>query len=165
MSEALTTISPGLMIWTAVVFLIFAWLLGKYAWRPIISALESREKSIGDSIASAEKANQEAQRILKENEEKMAQAQQEMMQLIRDGRAQAEAQLQAAAEEAEKIKQDKLTEAREAIEQARLSAMQSLRSEVSALVVIATEKILKEKLDGEYQEKVINSLIDEISNN
>lgn len=165
MSEALTSISPGLMIWTAVVFVIFATLIGKFAWRPMIDALEAREKSIEESINSAEKANQEAQRILKENEEKMAKSQQEMMQLVRDGRAQAEAQVAAAAEEAEKVKQAKLDEAKAAIEQARLAAMQSLRTEVSALVVMATEKILKEKLDGNYQEKVINSLIDEISNN
>lgn len=158
-------ISPGLMIWSLVNFLVFAFLIGKFAWKPMVSALQKREESIKDMLGQAERANAEAQRILKENEEKMASAQQEMMQVVRDGREQAQAQIQAAAAEAEKVKKVKLAEAQEAIEREKQAAMQQLRSEVSGLVLMATEKILKERLDADYQRKVVDAVIDDMPGN
>lgn len=158
-------ISPGLMLWTLVNFGLFFILLAKFAWKPIVNSLSAREKDIEDSIMRAEQANIQAQKILKENEEKMAKAQQEMMQLIRDGRAQADAQIQAAMQEAENVKKQKLEEAREEIRRAKEQAMQELKKEVSVMVISATEKILKEKLDQNQQKKLIDSFIAEMPAN
>lgn len=158
-------ISPGLMLWTLLNFGLFFLLLAKFAWKPIVESLSAREKGIDDAITRAEQANVQAQKILKENEEKLAKAQQEMMQLIRDGRAQADAQVQAAMQEAENVKKQKLEEARLEIQRAKEHAMQELKKEVSALVVIATEKILKEKLDQQQQKKMIDSFIADIPTN
>lgn len=158
-------ISPGLMLWTLLNFGLFFILLAKFAWKPIVDALSTREKGIEESIMRAEQANIQAQKILKENEEKLAKAQQEMMQLIRDGRAQADAQVQAAMLEAENVKKQKLEEARNEIQRAKDQAMQELKKEVSTLVVAATEKILKEKLDQNQQKKLIDSFIADIPAN
>lgn len=158
-------ISPGLMLWTLLNFGLFFILLAKFAWKPIVESLSAREKGIDDAITRAEQANIEAQKILKENEEKLAKAQQEMMQLIRDGRAQADAQVQAAMQDAENVKKQKLEEARVEIQRAKDHAMQELKKEVSALVVMATEKILKEKLDQQQQKKMIDSFIADIPTN
>lgn len=158
-------ISPGLALWTLLNFGLFFILLAKFAWKPIVNALSTREKGIEDAIMRAEQANIQAQKILKENEEKMAKAQQEMMQLIRDGRAQADAQVQAALQEAENVKKQKLEEAREEIQRAKDQAMQELKKEVSSLVVTATEKILREKLDQNQQKKLIDSFIADIPAN
>lgn len=158
-------ISPGLMLWTLLNFGLFFILLAKFAWKPIVTALSTREKGIDDAIMRAEQANIQAQKILKENEEKLAKAQQEMMQLIRDGRAQADAQVQAAMLEAENVKKLKLEEAREEIRRAKDQAMQELKKEVSSLVVTATEKILREQLDQNQQKKLIDSFIADIPAN
>lgn len=163
--DALLNISPGVIIWTIVNFSIFALLIGKFGWKPLLNSLKEREQSIQDALSRAEEANKKAQHILQENEEKLVKSQQEMMELVREGRAQAQAQLHKALEEAEQIKKTKLSEASAEIEREKESAMQALRGEVSNLVVLATEKILKEKVDAEQQKKVVDAFINEIQKN
>jgi F-type H+-transporting ATPase subunit b len=161
----LLSVSPGVVFWTLVNFTIFALILGKLGWKPLLKALSDRETSIQDSLARAEAANAQAQKILRESEEKAQQSQKEMMESIREARAQAQAQVQRGLEEAEKVKQAKLVEATAEIQREKESAMQALRSEVSNLVVMATEKILKENIDAAKQKKVVDSFIDEIQKN
>jgi F-type H+-transporting ATPase subunit b len=160
--DGVLSVSPGLIIWTIVNFTIFAFILGKFAWKPLTTALTARERSIEESITRAEKASEEATRVMKENEVKMAKAQQEMSEIVRQGREEAQAKVQAALQEAEKVKEQKMNEARTEIEREKQAAMQSLRSEVANLVVMATEKILKEKLDVDQQKKIVNTFIDDI---
>jgi F-type H+-transporting ATPase subunit b len=160
--DGVLSVSPGLIIWTIVNFTIFAFILGKFAWKPLTTALSAREQSIEESITRAEKASEEATRVMKENEAKMAKAQQEMSEIVRQGREEAQAKVQAALQEAEKVKEQKMNEARTEIEREKQAAMQSLRSEVANLVVMATEKILKEKLDVDQQKKIVNTFIDDI---
>jgi F-type H+-transporting ATPase subunit b len=163
--DGFLSVSPGVVFWTLVNFSLFVFLLGRFGWKPLLSALNEREKSIQDAILRADEANAKAQQLLKENEEKLAKSQQEMMELVREGRAQAQAQVQKALEEAEKVKQAKLNEATAEIQREKESAMQTLRSEVSNLVVMATEKILKETIDPTKQKKVVDSFIDEMRTN
>lgn len=160
--DGVLSVSPGLIVWTIVNFTIFALILGKFAWKPLTNALQEREKSIQDSIDRAEKASVDAERMMKENEEKLAKAQQEMSEIVRQGRAEAQAKVQAALQEAEKVKEQKLAEARAEIDREKQAAMQSLREEVSNLVIMATEKILKEKLDAGQQKKIVDNFIDEL---
>lgn len=155
-------VNPGLFIWSTFNFVIFILLLAKFAWKPIVGALHSREETIDAAIRKAEEANVEAQKILKENAEKLAEAQQDMARIVQDGREQAERTISAATEEAEKIKTAKIEETKAAIEREKESAMRELRAEVSHLVVVATEKILKEKIDGEYSKKVVDDVIAQI---
>ncbi|MCS6808781.1 MAG: F0F1 ATP synthase subunit B [Bacteroidota bacterium] len=155
------SVSPGLIIWTVVNFTVFALILAKFAWKPLLNALHEREKSIQDSITRAEKAQADAERLIRENEAKFAQAQQEMSEIVRQGRSEAQARIQAALQEAERVKEQKIAEARAEIEREKQAAMQALREEVSNLVILATEKILKEKVDVAQQKKLIDTFIDE----
>jgi F-type H+-transporting ATPase subunit b len=161
----LLSVSPGVVFWTLVNFTIFAILIGRLGWKPMLKALNDREASIQDALSRAEEANAQAQKLLKENEAQLAKSQQEMMELVREGRAQAQAQVQKALEEAEKVKQAKLAEATAEIQREKEVAMQSLRTEVSNLVVMATEKILKETIDPAKQKKVVDSFLDEMQKN
>ena len=160
--DGVLSVSPGLIIWTIVNFTVFALIIGRMAWKPLTTALSERERNIEESISRAEKASEEAARVMKENEVKMAKAQQEMSEIVRQGREEAQAKVQAALQEAEKVKEQKMAEARAEIEREKQAAMQSLREEVSNLVVMATEKILKEKLDVGQQKKIVDTFIDEI---
>lgn len=163
--ENVLNISPGLIFWTLVNFGIFFFLLMKFGWKPMRDSLQLREKSIQDAIAGADAANKESQRILKESSDKLANAQVEMMTIIKEGKAQAERVVSKAAEEAEKLKVQKLDEARKEMDRAKEEAFAELRAEVASLVMQATEKVLDTKLDAEAHKNLIASSIAQVSKN
>lgn len=158
-------VNPGLIIWTLINFGIFAFIVAKFAWKPMMQGLAAREHSINDAITSAEKANTEAQAILRESKEKIAGAQQEMMNIVRDGKTQAEALIRKASEEAEHVKNTKITEASREIERQKDEAIKELRAEVATLVVGATEKLLARKMDGDDHARLVDGYVNELSKN
>jgi F-type H+-transporting ATPase subunit b len=87
------------------------------------------------------------------------------MDVIREGRAQAENIVRKAAEEAEAIKQQKLVEAQREIERQRDDALLVLRAEVASLVVDATEKLIGKKLDGDDHKRMIEASVADLSKN
>jgi F-type H+-transporting ATPase subunit b len=163
--ESLLNVSPGLIIWTIINFSIFLFIILKFGAKPIINGLKAREDRINAAINDAEKANAEAQSILKQSQEKLDSAQKEMSEIIAKGRTQAEQFLQKASEEAELIKKKKLDEALREIDRSTAEAIKSLRAEVAGLVIGATEKILDERLDDERQRKLIESYLEKIPQN
>jgi F-type H+-transporting ATPase subunit b len=163
--DNLLNVSPGLMIWTIVNFLILLLLLLKLGVKPIVNSLKAREERINGAIDSAENANSEAQKLLRESQDKLDNAQREMGEIIQKGREQAEAQIRKATEEANKVKREKVEEAKREIERSKDAAIKELRTEVAGLVVDATEKLLEEKLDKDKHIKLIESYIDKIPKN
>jgi F-type H+-transporting ATPase subunit b len=163
--DNLLNVDPGLMFWTIINFLILLVLLLKLGVKPITNSLRARESRINDAIDSAEKTNSEAQKLLKESQEKLDNAQRKMGEIIQKGREQAEAQIRKASEEADQVKRDKVEEAKREIERSKEAAIKDLRTEVAGLVVEATEKLLEEKLDKDKHIKLIESYIDKIPKN
>ncbi|MBL7999339.1 MAG: F0F1 ATP synthase subunit B [Candidatus Kapabacteria bacterium] len=158
-------VNPGLIVWTLLNFSIFFFLLFKFGWKPLKESLKQREDSINDAIANAENANKEAMRIMKENQEKLAGAQQEVMNIVKDGRVQAEKIISKATEEAEFIKNQKLAETEREMNRMKDEAFTQLRAEVATLVMNATEKILDQKLDASSHKQLIDSAIAQVSKN
>lgn len=156
-------LSPGLMFWTLVNFGVFFFLLTKFGWKPMIEALQKRENTINEMILRAERANQEAQKILEENRKKLAEARQQMMEIVRKGELQAQAILETAAAEAEKLKQKKVEEALRQIEQEKKLAIQKIREETADLVVFATEKILRQVLTPEMKKQISQAVVEELT--
>ncbi len=163
--ENLLNVSPGLMIWTFVNFLIFLFLIGKFAVKPIMKGLQKREDGINDSIEAARAANAKAQETLRESINKLDQAQSQMASIVAKGRDQADAFIRKATEEAEAMKRRKVEEAAREIEQNKELALKQLRSEVANLVVSAAELILESKLDKEKDFKLIEDSIDKLPKN
>ncbi len=157
--------SPGLVIWTLINFSIFAFIIAKFAWKPMRDGIRAREQAIADSISAAEAANREAQELLRESREKISKAHQDVMDVMREGRVQAENVVRKAAEEAEAIKQQKLAEAQREIERQRDDALLVLRAEVATLVVGATEKLIGKKLDGDDHKRIVESSVADLSKN
>ncbi len=155
----------GLVIWTLINFSIFAFIIGKFGWKPMRNAISSREQSIHDAIAGAEMANAEAARILAESKERIAGAQQEMMAIVREGKTQAEAMVRKAGEDAEAVKQQKLSESQREIERQKDEAIKQLRAEVATLVVDATEKLLGRNLQGDDHKRIVEGYVNELSKN
>lgn len=159
------SVSPGLIFWTLVNFLIFLFLIVKFGAKPISNALKSREDNIQKNIDDAEKANADAKALLEQSEVKMNNARQEMSEIVSKGRAQAEELVRKATEDADKVKRQKVEEASNEIDRSKEMALKELRSEVADLVISATEKILDETLDKEKHQKIVETYIEKLPKN
>jgi F-type H+-transporting ATPase subunit b len=158
-------LEPGLVFWTLVNFSFFAFIIAKFAWKPMKEGMAARETAIGDSIRAAEQANAEAQNILREAKERINGAQSEVMAIMREGKVQAEATIRRATEEADAVKHQKLAEARREIDRQKDEAIAVLRAEVSTLVVDATEKLLGRTLQPEDHKRLTDDYLNDLKKN
>lgn len=159
----LLTPELGLLFWTLLAFLIVFYVLRKFAWKPILSSLDEREKNIAGSLETAERVKREMAQLKSENEELMARAREERSAMLKEARDTkdkivAEAKDQAKAE-ANKI----IAEAQQQINAQKMAALTEVKNEVGKLVVEVTEKILRKQLaTKEAQEEHIKGLINDI---
>ena len=162
---SIVDVNPGVVFWTAVTFIILLLILKKVAWKPILAALDQRESSIRESLEKAEKAKEEAEKILLENKERLAKADEESKKLVNKSRKYAEGlkeqMLKESKEQAQKIVNDATLE----IERQRETAFEELKGQVAEIAVLAAEKILKENLNKETQKKIADNYINEITKN
>ena len=139
-------------------FILFVWFCMKYVWPPMMKALEEREKEISDGLDAASRGKRELEEaqvkkgeVLKEAKNEAAelvnQANQRASQLVEDAKTEAQ-------EEAERIK----ITAQADLEQNTKRAKEELRSEVAALVVAGTEKILKVEIDQKKNSDLLDSI-------
>lgn len=156
----------GLFFWTALVFLIVLFLLKKFAWKPILSALDEREKGIADSLASAEKVRNEMSNMKSEHEQLLNQAREERTLLLKEAKETKEKIVNeakdAAKEEANKI----MVEARQQIEFQKNAAIVDVKNQIGSLVIEVAEKVLRKELSNkEEQNNYIKKLAEEIKLN
>ncbi len=162
-SGGLLNIDVGPFLWELIAFIIFVIILGKFAWRPMLNALHERENWIQSSIDTAERALEKAEKISKENEAALHEAE-IMAQRIRK-EAVEEARL-VRAERLERVKKeaDELIErARNAIEQERKRAFLELRKEVAELAIQAASVILDAELDAEKNRRLVDNFLEDFS--
>lgn len=157
-------VNVGLVFWTIVNFAVFFFVIMKFGTKPIANALKNREAKINSSIEGAEKANLEAKQLLEQSKVEIANAQSKANEIISSGRGQVEQLLTKANEEASVLKDRKIKEAVQEIEKSKEKAIGELKSQVADLVVLATEKILVEKIDKEKDLQLIDKSISNIEN-
>ena len=148
-----------LMWGTVVVFGIFAWILGKFAWGPLLKIIDEREQGIRDNVASAEKAAAEAKEALAKHQEMLRGAGREREEIL--GKAVKEAEV-ARAELVEKARADAetiVTRAREQIERDKNEAIAEVRAQVADIAVEAASRIVKSSLSPEAQKKLVDDYI------
>ena len=156
----------GLFFWTLIAFLTVFFLLKKFAWKPILEALNEREKNIADSIASAEKVRFEMASMKSEHETLLNQAREERTLLLKEDKETKEKIIgeakEAAKEEANKIMQ----ESRQQIEFQKNAAIIDVKNQIGTLVIEVAEKVLRKELaNKEQQHQYINTLAQEIKLN
>jgi F-type H+-transporting ATPase subunit b len=164
MEQLLNDFSPGLFIMQSVLMLAVIFLMVKFAWKPIVSALDEREEGIKNALEAAEKAKQEMESISSSNEKLFNQAREErdaMLKEAREMKAQMIAEAEANAEaEAAKI----IASAKEAIEVEKKEALAELKAEVAQLSISVAEKLLKEELsDAKKDASFVNGLLGEVN--
>jgi len=162
---SLVDVNPGLVIWTVITFAILLFVLKKLAWKPILTALNEREDAIKESLEKAEKAKDEAQKILQENQASLLKADEESKKIIEQSRQYAEKlkdqMLRESKEQAQKIVEDASAQ----IEQKKEAAFSELKTKVAEIAISAAEKILKENLDKDSHKKLVDRYIEDITKN
>jgi F-type H+-transporting ATPase subunit b len=153
---------PGLFIWTILTFLVLVGLLAKFAWRPLLDALEGRRAMIARSLDDAQKARQELERLQRESAEMMRQARVEAEAIISRSRSDAEALR-------EELKQKSRAEAAAIVKNAEKQiqmetarAIQQIRTETVDLSVAIASKILKRQVSKEDHEGLIEDTLKQV---
>lgn len=158
-------INPGLMVWTVITFVLLAIVLSKYAWKPLLQALNEREGTIRDSLDQAEKARSEAAALLKQNEKNLARAEEEYQKIIREGKSLAEKLKDEIVVKAQQQAQRQLQQAKDEIQRDIDAAKQQLRNEVADLAIQAAGKILDDTLDAQKHKKVVDNVLNQLPKN
>ena len=123
------SVDPDLAIWTVVVFVVLLIVLKKFAWRPILDALESREHNIHESIAAAERSHEEAKAMLAEYERKLTSAADEVRAMLEEARR-----------DAEHTKQQILVEAKAGADAERARALRDVEAATDAALKLIGER-------------------------
>jgi len=162
---SLLDVNPGLIIWTIVTFLILLFILKKVAWKPILSALDQREKDIKDSLEKAEKAKEDAQKILDENQATLAKAEEESKKIIEQSRSYAENLKEQMLKESKKQAKKLVEDAAEEIDRRKDSAFEELKDQIAKIAVNAAEKIMKQNLDADKNKHIVDSYLKDVMKN
>ncbi|MCE3228391.1 MAG: synthase, subunit b [Bacteroidetes bacterium] len=163
---SLITPGIGLIFWTSVVFLLLVGILGKFAWKPILNAIKTREKNISDALASAESALNDMRELKSNNEKILAQAREERDALMKEAREAKESIIAEAKTKATKESERILASAREQINNEKNAAITDLKNQVATLSIDIAEKILKSDLSSDEKQKaLVNNLMKDVNLN
>ena len=155
-------LDPGVMIWAWITFFILLIMLYKIAWKPILSTIDKRENMIQDSLDRSEKAREEAEEILEKHNALMRSAEEDAQRLLKENRELAEKSRQDILEEARQSANNLISKAKVEIDKEKQDALTALRSEVAELAINATKKIIGESLDEAKQKSIVSEYIDKM---
>jgi F-type H+-transporting ATPase subunit b len=159
----LVTPEIGLVFWTTVSFLILLFLLGKFAWKPILGALNERERFIEDSLSKAEAAKDEMARLTNENESLLKQARAERDHILSEARKVKEQMIVDAKELAHKEGARMIELARVEINNQKSIAMADVKNQVATLSLQIAEKVLRKQFeDHQKQDELVSQLLKEV---
>lgn len=161
-SNTFTDVKPGLIIWTWITFIIVLIILRKFAWGPLLSAVEGREKNITNAIESAKRERAEAEKLLSEQKTAIASARQEAAEAVRKTQADMEKfreeLMTKARKEADSLKLD----AQRAINEERAKAVAELKAESAKLAITIAEKLIAERLDDAKHQALAQQFVQDL---
>jgi F-type H+-transporting ATPase subunit b len=157
-------VSPnvGLMIWTLVVFGLTMYFLAKVAFPRISEALERRQRAIEESIDHAERVRREADELLREYRERLAEARGQADEIVARARRTAEVAESETLAQARAKREEMMEQTRRDIEAETRRAIQEIRAEVADLTVLATEKVTRKTLDSADQKRLVEEALAEL---
>ena len=152
----------GLMIWILVVFGISLFVLVKWVFPRIVSALDSRAQAIDNSIDTAERTRVEAEEVLAEYRERLREAREQADEIVARAREAAKVHERESDEQARARATELIERAQRDIEAATERALQEIRKEVADLTILATEKVTRKALTVEDQRRLVEEAISEL---
>ena len=149
------TSPESLIFWTTLIFIIFFFLLAKFAWKPILGAVKSREESINKALASADAARREMQNLTASNERILQEARMERDAMLKEAREMREKMIAESKADAQAEGTRMIEQAKAAIQSEKNAAMAEIKSQVSSLSLDIAEKLLKNELSNKDSQKAL----------
>lgn len=166
MEKLLGEFSVGLFFWQTLLFVALILLLKKFAWKPILDAVNEREQGIKDALDSAEQAKQEMANLQADNEKLLKEARAERDAMIKEARDIKNKMINDAKEEAKGEADKMVAQAQAAIESEKKAAIADLKNQVASLSLEIAEKVVRESLSSDdKQQKLVKNLLDDSSLN
>ena len=162
----LVTPAFGMIFWTVLIFLFLLVLLKKFAWKPILNAVNERNESIADALTSAEKAKEEMTKLKSDNEQILDEARVARDEILKEARNLKDKTISEAKAMAKDEADTIIASAKLAIESEKRAAINDIKNQVASLSIEIAEKILtKELSDKKSQEVLISDLLDKTNIN
>ena len=163
MDNPLVQPDPGLYIWSIIIFLALAFLLMKFAWKPLLAMLEKREDNIRRALLDAEKARDELTNVKDDTEKLLSEARNESQAIVAAGKKNAERKKDEIIEKAQSKSDAILVDAKNQIEIEKDRAIADVKAEVIILSMEVAKKLIKKNLSTEDNLKLINDSISSIN--
>jgi F-type H+-transporting ATPase subunit b len=158
----LVTPGLGMIVWSSLFFLILLFILGKFAWPAILSAVKARNESIKNALDAADRAKEEMAKLQADNEQILAEAKAERDALMREAKAMKDKLIAEAKEKATEEAAKLVKNARESIQREKSAAINEMKVQMASLSVEIAEKLLRRKLgDPKAQKELVDKLIRE----
>ena len=160
MEKLIEQFSLGLFVWMLVIFIGLIFLMRKFAWKPILDAVNEREEGIRNALLSAENAKKEMLNLQSSNEKLVAEARAERDAMMKEAREIKEKMINDAKSEAQTQVEKMIAQAKAAIESEKNAAMAELKNQVSTLSLEIAEKVLRDELSNkESQTKLVEKML------
>jgi F-type H+-transporting ATPase subunit b len=153
---------PGLMIWTAISFVILLVLLLKVAYKPITKALKRREDTIRDSLEEAKKTRESAEALLEDYKKQLAQAREEAHKILSEGKTLGENVKKEIIQKAHEESNQIVKRAQEEIEFQKEKALTDLKERIADLTIMAASKVIEKSLDKKDHERLLEEYISKV---
>ena len=148
MEKLISEFSLGLFFWQSLIFIGLLFMLRKFAWKPILDAVNDRENSIKDALASAEAARDEMKNLQSDNQRILKEAREEKETLLKEARTTRSELINNAKEEAQEEAQKILSQAQDAIQSEKRAAVKELKEQVGSIAMEIAEKVLQKELEN-----------------
>lgn len=148
-----------LTVATLVLFALFAAVLGRFGWKPLLAMIEEREKTVRDTVEGAHKANAEAAALLEKHKEMLRETLKERDEIMKRSMKEADQLKADLASKARAEGEQMVKRAKDQIEREKSLAIQELRKEVADIAVEAASKIVKSSLTPDAQKKLVSDYI------
>lgn len=160
MEKLINEFSLGLFVWQTLLFILLILLLKKFAWKPILNAVNEREEGIKNALAEADKARQEMQNINADNERILKEARTERDGMLKEARDIKNNLIEEAKEEAKTQANKLIEQAKTSIQSEKLAAISDLKNQVAELSMNIAEKVVKDELSNkDKQLKLVEQML------
>ncbi|MEJ5056439.1 F0F1 ATP synthase subunit B [Sphingobacterium sp. MYb382] len=163
MEKLLDQFSFGLFFWQLIILVIIIFILGKFAWKPIINALEEREDGINNALQAAEKAKLEMARLTNENEQLLKEARAERDEILKEAKSLKDKIVAEAKNEAQESGRKILEQAKKEIEDQKNKALAEVKNQVSSLSLDIARKVLTKEFENQgTQQAFVSDLLKDV---
>ena len=158
----LLSLSPGLMIWTMIMFLLTLFILKKYVFGPVGEMIEKRSQKIEDDISQAERSRDEAVQMLENYKVQLADARKEADELRDRGRREGERERASIVTAAEGQRERIMADTKQQVDAQSQAALQSVRGDVASIALAAAEKVTRKSLNDADHRRLVEEALQEI---